>query len=111
MRKLLISREIQKNLLCFANCKKPIKKARKNFNRRESFSSFLIIGDTRKYGVVPKPFFVRPHCPPLPPPFPPNPVSSSSAAPIEENGGVALHAGNGESEAWRSLTNKDPSKL
>jgi hypothetical protein len=49
MRKLLISREVQKNLLCFANCKKPIKKARKNFNRRESFSSFLIIGDTRKY--------------------------------------------------------------
>ncbi len=40
-----------KNLLCFANYKKPIKKARKNYNRRESFSSFLImlgtsLGDT-----------------------------------------------------------------
>ncbi len=31
---------------------------------------------TRKYGVAPKPFLVRPHCPPLSPPFPPNPVSS-----------------------------------
>jgi len=31
---------------------------------------------TRKYGVSPKPFLVRPHCPPLSPPFPPNPVSS-----------------------------------
>jgi hypothetical protein len=31
---------------------------------------------TRKYWVVPKPFLARPHCPPLSPPFPPNPVSS-----------------------------------
>ncbi len=33
---------------------------------------------TRKYWVVPKPFLARPHCPPLSPPFPPNPVSSYS---------------------------------
>ncbi len=60
-----------KNLLCFANCKKPIKKARKNYNRREIFSSFLIIGDHKKIWSRAKPFLVRPHCPPPFPPFPP----------------------------------------
>jgi len=71
-RKLLIPCLVQKNLLYFANYKKPTQERR---NRREnfweSFSSFLIIGDHKK------PFLVHPHCPPLSPPFPPNPVSSS----------------------------------
>ena len=63
-----------KNLLFFANCKKPIKKARKNYNRRESFSSFLIIGDHKKIWSRAKAIFVAPS---LPPPFPPFPPQSS----------------------------------
>ena len=51
---------------------------------------------TRKYGVVPKPFLLRPHCPPLSPPFPPfppNPVSSCSFNTPQETQLPALFTG------------------
>ena len=74
--KLCISCLVQKNLLCFANYKKPNQKRR---NRRESFwesfSSFLIIGNHKKICCHAKTIFGMPSLPPpLFPPFPPNPV-------------------------------------
>ena len=75
MRKLLIPCLVQKNLLYFANYKKPTQERR---NRRESFwerfSSFLIIGDHKKIWSRAKTIFGAPS---LPPPFPPFPPQSS----------------------------------
>ncbi len=51
-----------------------IKKARKNYNRKESFSSFLIIGDHKKIWSSAKTIFGTPS---LPPPFPPFPPQAS----------------------------------
>ena len=74
-RKLLIPCLVQKNLLYFANYKKPTQERR---NRREnfweSFSSFLIIGDHKKIWSRAKTIFGAPS---LPPPFPPFPPQSS----------------------------------
>ena len=74
-RKLLIPYLVQKNLLYFANYKKPTQERR---NRREnfweSFSSFLIIGDHKKIWSRAKTIFGAPS---LPPPFPPFPPQSS----------------------------------
>jgi hypothetical protein len=67
----LVLVKYKKNLLCFANCKKPIKKARKNYIGRESFSSFLIIGDHKKIWSHAKTIFGTPSLPPPFPPFPP----------------------------------------
>jgi hypothetical protein len=62
------------NLLCFATYKKPIKKVRKNYDRRESFSSFLIIGDHKKIWSRAKTIFGTPSLPPPFPPFPPQSI-------------------------------------
>jgi hypothetical protein len=62
---------VQKKLFCFSNYKKPIKKARKNYNRRESFSSFLIIGDHEKIWSRAKTIWYALIAPPPFPPFPP----------------------------------------
>ena len=71
-RKLLIPCLVQKNLLYFANYKKPTQERR---NRRESFwesfSSFLIIGDHKKIWSRAKTIFGTPSLPPPSPPFPP----------------------------------------
>jgi hypothetical protein len=79
-RKLLIPCLVQKNLLYFANYKKPTQERR---NRREnfweSFSSFLIIGDHKKIWSRAKTIFGAPS---LPPPFPPFPPQSSVFQPL-----------------------------
>ena len=56
---------MQKNLLCLANYKKPIKKARRNY------SSFLIIGSHKKIWSHAKTIFGTPSLPHPSPPFPP----------------------------------------
>ena len=90
---------MQKKLLCFSNYKKPIKKARKNYNRRESFSSFLIIGDHEKIWSRAKTIFGTP--PSLPPPT--NSLFIKVAAKSEKGTAVKIPINNAESVSDNSF--------
>jgi len=105
---------VQKNLLCLANYKKPIKKARKNYNRRESFPSFLDHRQSQENMVSRQNHFwyalIAPPFPPLSPPILclPGRKNCSFAKLLAESSSPPNHTPHEKLSLWRYRAPPDP---